>query len=260
MRIAPSQELLKPALVEPGTTPGGRFRVTHLIRAEDDHGPQAYVVESDSPNAEVPLHFHVVEQFQVFLAGGGTFQRHEIRLRSVHFTDRFSTYGPIVAGDSGLTFAVLRQEFDPGGNYMPGSRDKLKGRPGRNVEIDTETDSGSPCSVLRSDPDGLSVEVHSLAMGERREVVKAGTRTGCYCMLLEGESLVEGPVGAMSSPDDPPRIGPWSTVFVGPSEGPLTLRAATDGCRVLLLTFPDRGGEGQGSPQMFGRQGRSNNA
>jgi hypothetical protein len=175
MRIAPSQELLKPALAEPGTTPGGRFRVTHLIRAEDDHGPQAYVVESDSPNAEVPLHFHVVEQFQVFLAGGGTFQRHEIRPRSVHFTDRFSTYGPIVAGDSGLTFAVLRQEFDPGGNYMPGSRDKLKGRPGRNVEIDTETDSGSPGSCPRRNADRLLLHVagrgESRRRSDRRDVV-----------------------------------------------------------------------------------------
>jgi hypothetical protein len=249
VRVAEARSLFRPELAEPGTTPAGRFRVTHLLRADNGEGAQAYIVESDSPRARVPTHFHLTEQFQVFLAGEGTFQRHAIQPNSVHYTDRYSTYGPIEAGDAGLTFAVLRQDFDPGGNYMPGSRDKLQGRPGRNLEVGTGMDPGLAHQVLVSEPDGLTVETHRLQCGERREVIGAGAPAGRYCMVVDGEAAIDGELSSAG-------LDRWSCVLVEAGDGPLTMRGLSETCQLLVMGFP----VGEDSTASLASPGRSADA
>jgi hypothetical protein len=229
MRVAVADELVRPELAEDGTTPAGRFKVSHLFVPEAGEGPQAYVVKSASHHARVDTHFHLGAQFQVFLDGGGTFQRHDITPVSVHFTDAYSTYGPIIAGDDGLTFAVLRERFDPGANYMPGSRDKLTGKQGRNLEIGLGDVSDEARSVLVADPDGLRVELHHIEAGAQHDVRGQDHRTSSYCMILEGTARVEG---------EHRTLGPWSCVYTTGDDPSLPLRAGEHGCRLLLLSFP----------------------
>ncbi len=242
MRVAVADALLRPELAEPGRTPSGRFKVSHLFRADPGDGPQAYLVESESVHAKVDTHFHVVGQFQVFLGGGGSFQRHQIEPVSVHYTDRYSTYGPIVAGDDGLTFAVLRETFDPGANYMPGSRDKLTGHPGRNLEIPTEGTERD--ALLLDEEDGLRVEVQELEPGTPRQVLDADLGRGTYGMILSGDARIdgenadEGRAEGATGPDGGQVLGPRSCFFVGGSEPPVVLSAGPAGCRLLIMGFP----------------------
>lgn len=261
MRVAVADALLRPELAEPGRTPSGRFKVSHLFRSDPGDGPQAYVVESESEHAKVDTHFHVVEQFQVFLGGDGSFQRHQIQPVSVHYTDRYSTYGPIVAGDDGLTFAVLRETFDPGANYMPGSRDKLTGSPGRNVEIPTAGTERD--AVLLDEDDGLRVEVQELEPSAPRQVLDADLGRGTYGMILSGEARIddvnaeEGRAHEAMGPHGGQVLGPRSCFFVGSGEPPVVLWAGPAGCRLLIMGFPRPADDAPASVRAVAGQGHA---
>jgi hypothetical protein len=221
MRVAPSTDWLRPERAEKGTTPTGEFRVTHVFRPDEDGGLQAYLVRSYSDRATVGTHFHEIQQYQVFVDGSGTFQRHDVGPGVVHFTDPYSVYGPIVAGPDGLSFFVLRQEFDAGGHYMPGSRDELVGRPGRNI-------SGNGVgTVIDHHSDGLGADVLVAEAGETVEAPAPSGTGGQYLLLLEGSAVLDGAA-----------LARWSCVHVSPEESPVRLTGGPDGCRVAVLAFP----------------------
>lgn len=101
--------------------------------------PQLLLVEQLVPGSTVLAHYHSVDQFQVFLDGSGKLGRHDINPISIHYTNRYTGYGPIVAGPSGVSYYVLRPEFDQlvTGQYLhiPELREKLKRQPGRKRSI-----------------------------------------------------------------------------------------------------------------------------
>lgn len=86
-------------------------------------GPQAYLVRQESP--ELRAHFHEVDQFQVVLDGVGKLGRDDARRGTLHYTDGFTTYGPIVTDPAvGLSYLTLRKTPTTGLNYMPEEREK----------------------------------------------------------------------------------------------------------------------------------------
>src|SRR5258706_4586143 len=94
--------------------------------------PQAFLIEM-TPNETIVPHFHEVDQFQVFVAGGGGLGRnndvaHPI---AVHYADHHTGYGPINAGPQGFSYFTLRAKTDSGAIYLhhPGYRDKFKSNP-----------------------------------------------------------------------------------------------------------------------------------
>ncbi len=71
--------------------------------------PQAFLIEM-SPKETIVPHFHEVDQFQAFVAGGGAQGRnneiaHPI---AVHYADHHTGYGPINADAKGLEALVLQ--------------------------------------------------------------------------------------------------------------------------------------------------------
>src|ERR671918_331147 len=74
--------------------------------------PQLLLVEQPVPGSTVLAHYHSTDQYQVFMDGGGKLGRHDVRPISVHYTNRYTGYGPIVAGPEGVTYYVLRPGFD----------------------------------------------------------------------------------------------------------------------------------------------------
>jgi hypothetical protein len=208
-----------------GTTPTGEFRVYDIFKPSEDGGLHAYFVRSYSDGATVGSHFHVIDQFQVFAEGQGTFQRHDIEPMTVHFTDPYSTYGPIVAGPGGLGFFVLRTQFDPGGNYMPGSRDLLRGHsPGRNVHgaIGTTDDD-----VIASHDDGLRSTVVRAPVDEVMVVPPSAGTGGEYILTLGGDVEIDGST-----------VPPWTVVFVEPTEDVPAVVSRSDDAHLLVLQFP----------------------
>jgi hypothetical protein len=80
--------------------------------------PQSYLIKQ-LPNITNPLHFHMQNQFQVFIVGSGSFGRHEVLPYVVHYAGAYTGYGPIIAGDQGLQYLTLRCSRDLGAKFLP---------------------------------------------------------------------------------------------------------------------------------------------
>jgi hypothetical protein len=110
----------------------GVFQVDYIGNShKNQRGPQAFLVELEKPGHIIKPHFHHVDQFQIVVDGGGTLGKHELHPVTVHYTDSFTPYGPIVAGENGLKFFNFRPAADVGAEYMPGSRERLLRHAGR---------------------------------------------------------------------------------------------------------------------------------
>ncbi|HEY4331589.1 MAG TPA: hypothetical protein VGM78_03425, partial [Ilumatobacteraceae bacterium] len=216
-------------LAQTGKTPDGEFRVYNMFVPAADGEPQAYLVRSYSDGATVGLHFHEHPQFQVFVEGAGIFQRHAVGPIAVHFTDAYSVYGPIIAGDPGLSFFVLRAELDAGGQYMPGSREKLIRRGKRNLseEIDLERLDAEGRVTVFADDDGLLGEAVRLRAGESTALPDASGVPACYTLVLEG-----------SATSSETALDKYSVIHRRDGDGPLDLIGGVDGCMLLHMRFP----------------------
>lgn len=222
----------RPEHAEKGKTPTGEFRVYNVFVPEADGDPQAYLVRSFSEHATVGSHFHEHPQFQVFVEGDGTFQRHAVAPINVHFTDAYSVYGPIIAGDDGLSFFVLRPELDAGARYMPGSREQLirRGRRNLSVTIDRDQLAADGRVKLFDDDDGLLGEAHQLAPGQMVTLPDVSTSPGCYTMILAGTCEIVG--------TDVSDAGVNTIVHRVAGDGSTSVAAGPDGATLLSLRFP----------------------
>src|SRR6185436_10600992 len=85
------------------------------------------------PNTMIRSHFHVQDQFQVVAEGGGTLGRHAVAPIHVHYASRHTGYGPITAGDQGLSYFTFRAVTTPYAYFLPESRDQMENLPRRNL-------------------------------------------------------------------------------------------------------------------------------
>jgi hypothetical protein len=93
---------------------------THAMKA-----PQAYLVKQ-APNSTVPAHFHLVDQFQVVVGGGGRIGKHAVSDVVIHYTNAHTPYGPIISEDQGIDYFTLRNNWDmTSAHPMPESRLEL---------------------------------------------------------------------------------------------------------------------------------------
>lgn len=190
----------------------------------------AFLVEQD-PDSTVAAHFHQADQFQVVVAGDGTLGTHPVRAVSVHFTGAFSAYGPIVAGESGLSYFTLRNGWDPGARYMPGARAELP-RPRAHREAVGAVESGDGVQdVIAAAPDGMGATRHVLAPGARLAGPDPAEGGGQYWVVLTGGLDRDG--GA---------LGAGSCAFVAPDEAAWAPVAGPAGAEILVLRFPRRPG------------------
>src|ERR1700748_968279 len=65
--------------------------------------PHAQVVEQPAAYVQQP-HFHEIDQYQVVVLGAGTIGRHEVVRGQYHYTDRATTYGPIVGAQEAIHY------------------------------------------------------------------------------------------------------------------------------------------------------------
>lgn len=210
--------------------------------------PQLLLVEQPVPGSTVLPHYHSTDQFQIFMDGGGTLGKHEIHPVSIHYSNRYTGYGPIVAGAKGLSYYVMRPEFDRlvTGQYLhiPELREKLKQQPGRrrNVVVEATVKSledlanvGAPvsdrvidCETDKHDP-GMFADV--LSMGPRMSYDGPDPRTGggqVYLVLA----------GSMRCGDTP--YGPRSAIAMTAEENALTLASGESGLQALVVQYPRR--------------------
>ncbi|MBI3044669.1 MAG: hypothetical protein HYY78_17765 [Betaproteobacteria bacterium] len=201
--------------------------------------PQAFLIEMHANESILP-HFHEVDQFQVFVAGGGGLGRHAAGLLAVHYADHHTGYGPINAGPQGYSYFTLRAKSDPGAHYLhkPGYREALKPSPKRHGVAADIALSTEPVLMDRKDiavekllqdldnSDGLGASL--IRMGPATAYTGPDPRAagGQYYLVVNGSlKLATGSYPA------------WSTVFVPATDAPLAFTAGHKGLEALLLQF-----------------------
>jgi len=219
-------------LDEPSATDGAGPEVGALF-------PVAFHLEF-APDVKSGAHFHVANQFQVFVGGRGTMGKDALNPVSVHFAAAYSPYGPLAAVGAGFKYFTLRNGVDPGGiHYMPQSRAELaaaKRRP-RVASADAVGAIGAPIDVARGQvacdvligpfEDGLAAWKYRLAPGQHVTGPDPASSGGQYWLVLSGAgALAETPLAELSC------------LFASPDAGAQNVRAGEDGVEFLMLQFP----------------------
>ncbi len=212
--------------------------------AEDEIYPMAFLVEQDPTTVVLP-HWHQADQFQVVVDGEARMGTHDVSGIAVHFTSRFSAYGPIVASEKGVHYFTLRNGYDPGAKYMPGARAELKDRrtsPHREAVVDPRPRASpadlaavtaATCTeVMPMEADGLGTWRYRLPPGAALTGPDpAGGRGQTWLVLA----------GAMSRDAAPEeRLGTFGCLFVYPEDPALALRAGPEGAELLCMQYPRR--------------------
>ena len=200
-----------------------------------DDNPQGYLIEQ-VPASFNPTHFHQVDQYQVFVQGGGKLGRHDAKPFMLHYTDRYTAYGPIVAGDAGLTYFTLRAQSDPGARPVAVFRDLLKPSKRRTINgfvplegaPDLATvDAPTTADCFAPTEDGVRATITRLGPGQRAGGADPSTGGGQYFIVLRGALVRDG----VALPE-------LSCTYVYAHDPALELVAGPVGAEVLMTQFP----------------------
>lgn len=204
----------------------------------DNGEPQGFLVEQP-PGSVTKPHFHETDQFQVIVGGDGRFGKKPIAPLTIQYANAHTPYGPIVAGDDGVTYFTLRAHWDPGAKYMPASRDRLvKGNQRSKLVAGVATDAPqsrrarkAPATdtLIEAEADGLAAWRLCLGPGQVTAAPDPAGGGGQYIIVAEG-SMRDGGGG-----DD---FGRLSVLFVTADEPALRVAAGDDGLDLLVLQFP----------------------
>lgn len=216
----------------------GYFRTNYMTSTADAPGkPVCYLVEQD-PNTVINPHYHQANQFQVFVGGEGALGKHAVAPLLVHYVDAHTPYGPIVSREDGIQYFTLREEFDPGAQFLPEQIAGLKHVQRRHVTTEPMAQSSPDTLPSR---DGASVrplfEPH--ADGLAAWLVHAGpgariaheppVRGSQFWLLLKGEATYCGDALAASA-----------FIYVAPDEPAPELVGGDGGSELLIVQFPSK--------------------
>lgn len=202
-----------------------------------EHEPQAFRV-SVEPNYPLRVHYHPVDQFQVFIGGGGRIGSHPIEGVTLHYVDANRPYGPLTSGVDGLVYLTLRAWSDCGAWFMPESHadldealsDEKKTR--RNMSFDLgRLERGDGWAWLESWSDGLRIGVADVKAGGMLAVPKAGG-DGSFMVVLGGRlqydasALESGSVAFLPPGESFDLVGGAESATVGYLQLPTARREA----------------------------------
>ena len=204
---------------------------------KNDNGmPQGFLVYQP-PGSVTPPHFHETNQFQVFVDGSGSMGKYAAAPLTVQYANGHTPYGPIVAGEEGVRYFTLRQQWDPGAKYMPQSRGKLqKGNQRTRIKANipvysdgerAERQTVRVESIFESEADGLSAGIYYLSEGDSHTLPSPSSTGGQYLVVASGVMIYDGK-----------SFDRWSTIYVAPDEEAFEVRAGSEGLDILLLEFP----------------------
>lgn len=209
--------------------------------------PQILLVEQ-SPRAELLPHYHASDQFQIFIEGEGKLGKHDVRPVSIHYTNSYTGYGPIVAAEGGIQYFVLRPSFDVLGlgQYLHKSelREKLRAHPGprrvlmADVDVKPATElehvDGAVAQRLfgteRAQTDeGLFVDSLELGPGTQYSVPEPRSGGGQVILVLQGTLVYNGN-----------EMGVRSALAVTREEHAVSFSSGSRGLQALVLQYPKR--------------------
>lgn len=209
--------------------------------------PQVVLVEVPAPGQVLRPHYHASDQYQLVLAGSGTLGTHHIAPISLHYTNKYTGYGPIVSGTGGLSYYVLRPSFDTlsVGQYLhhPKVREAAKRYRGKRRSfmhngLDVLTRgallaAGEPATIRLfgndpSDPDG-GIFADVLCMGPSRLFTCPDPASGGGQVLFVLQGSLRYKDRDLTAP---------SCIVVTLDEASLIVQAGPGGLQALLMQYP----------------------
>ena len=195
-------------------------------------GPQGFLVERMYPNPVIDPHFHDVDQFQVVVAGDGRMGKQKVAPVTFQYADAYTPYGPIVGNKAGISCFTLRPIASGGHWVMPGNRQNMKGRAGRNIaglfeyeKILSQEGELERDDLMKPQKDGVS------ATGFR-----LGPNTNLQCPDSDaGGQFILTCRGSLQF--DARNLEPNSLIHVEPNENTPVLKSGEDGASVLIMQF-----------------------
>ena len=189
------------------------------------------------PGNVQPPHFHDVPQYQLFVQGHGHLGKHPVGPVTVHYTDGYTPYGPIVASDDeGLSFMTIRNQTSNGGAFfMPESKSRMPHKAGRMLVADAPVKPGAVTAgkvevedLIQRTDDGVETKLFSLGAGAVcRDPESAGRDR--FLVVISGALMRDGQEYATRA-----------CTFLREDEETPELTAGPDGAQVLLLRFGQR--------------------
>ena len=197
---------------------------------DGDRVPQAFLVHQE-PGSTLVTHYHLEEQFQVFVGGGGTIGAHAVKPVVVHYASRESGYGPLVAGPQGLDYFSLRAITHRGVHALPESRGAmtpgLRKRQKTVEQVDFVALDASPTAIIEPDDSGLGAWTFASAPLSELTLPRHPGGGGCFYLVVEGSVTREGA-----------ELGKHACIFSTPDEAPPRLLAGPGGAHLIAMQFP----------------------
>jgi hypothetical protein len=218
--------------VNRGVVDGGTVRLRNYLGLENQftRGPQVFLPDVDQAGFTIKPHFHVVDQYQIVVRGGGVIGKHPYNPVTLHYVDAYTPYGPIVAGEDGIAWVVFRRQSDVGAHPMPGSQSEMRQRAGRSATVELQGGEPGPgqaivTSLVEPHRDGLlAYEVAAAADTPLLDITAAGG--GLYELVLAGSLCVDGR-----------EVGPLTVIHSDPGDV-ARRRAGKDGVHLLVCQLP----------------------
>jgi hypothetical protein len=216
----------------------------HIFRS--DLIPETGDAESDTPNCKLieqqphgvlQSHFHIVDQFQIMVAGDGLLGKHQVAPYTVHFAAKHTGYGPITAGEQGLHYMVFRLGKDAGAGYLPEQRGDMKDLPRRHV-------MGAPVGCLNEtqraalestvehkaiaiQADGLCATIYQAPAQQPIVAPEPISGRGQFIYIAAGSAVKD---------DQTHEAG--TAIFIASTEPQATLTTGPLGAEILVMQFP----------------------
>ncbi|MEL0107878.1 MAG: hypothetical protein VW802_13150 [Rhodospirillaceae bacterium] len=202
-------------------------------KSDLDQNPQGFLVERSYPNPVINPHFHDVDQFQVVVEGYGRIGKRQVKPVSFHYADAYTPYGPIIGEEEGISFFTLRNCASGGHWTMPGNKQHMPGRAGRNVAQVFDTDlSGLKDGEVKTEDlierfeDGLQVRGYHLGPNAETDALPSDGG-GQYHVVGSGYLL-----------DGDKKLPRKSVIRVNPGEDTAHYKAGPEGASVLCMQYP----------------------
>ena len=204
-----------------------------FIDPDEHNGLAAYRIEIPEAGSVAAPHFHMQDQFQVFVEGpGAKLGADALKPIVAQYADACSPYGPIIGGPQGVAFFVFRLMKDAGAFVMPESRNKMTKKPGRIVlaplpDASQPVPAGGVHALEAPHADGLAIYRLAAAAGERVTAPAPSAGGGQYVLIASGSVRNGADI-----------LPARSCAFVSPDDAAMELVAGAEGFNAVLVQFP----------------------
>jgi hypothetical protein len=177
-------------------------------------------------------HAHPVDQWQIYVSGSAHLAKKPVEPVVVQYTDEWVPYGPIEVPPEGFSLIALWPRPNDATYEMPKDvvkiREHLRGKPHRNLvhRIDESSDRAAISETTLIEEAEVWARRWHMPAGAALETPSPSVGGGQFFVPLRGS--VE--YGEHQYPR-------WSTVYVGPDDSPITLRAGAAGADVIGMQF-----------------------